>query len=332
MKLADIRKPFSYKRNLPTNYTGNDNKRFDSIQVCEVSLAFIEFLNHVSVCQYYLFSGTRMLEEFCLPIQKRGKVKIWKQWLKSKIFPETIIEEAIWITDTWSRNYFHWILECLPRLLALQAKGINAPLLIPEHIYGAPYVRESLVDFQVEVITFNFRQTVKVDSLYLVSHDAPCAFDPEYIRNVIFKYQEIDSPNFKSASRRIYISRKDAGKRKVENENELLPILSKYGFEILQMELLSFKEQRELMRETKVLLSIHGAGLANLIFMPENAKVIELHPDVERYNSCFYHLAAALNRDYFYSFEKADHPNPQEANIRVDLDKLEKLLLSIDFR
>lgn len=329
MKISEIRKPYSYKRALPKNYSEKDYNRFESILECSVSEAFLEEFKNVKVCQYYLFSGSKILEKFCLPIQKRGKIQVWKQWVKMQVFPETNIPEAIWITDSWSRNYFHWILECLPRLLSIQAHSIRKPLLIPEHIYGAHFVKETLSDLQVQVITFNFRQTVKVSSLFVASHDSPCAFDPLNIKNVILRFQELDSFQAKEATRKIYISRKIAGKRKIENEKELMPILQDHGFEIMQMEKLSFMEQRELMRETKILMSIHGAGLANLIFMPEDSKVIELHPDVERYNSCFYHLAAALNREYYYSFEKADHPNPQEANITVDLEKLENLLKTL---
>lgn len=329
MKLAEIRKTFTYERNLPLNYSENNQSRFAPIRECKVSAAFLVQMKSVQVCQYYIFSGTRLIEDFCLPIQKRGKINVWKQWLKLKIFPETKIKEAIWITDTWAKNYFHWILECLPRLFALRNQGIKSPLLIPEHIYNAHYVKESLSDLGIEVFPFNFKQTIKVDSLFVASHDSPCAFDPSYINGVILRFQELDLPEKKSANRRIYISRRDAFKRKVENELELLPLLTRFGFEVLQMEKLNFKEQRELMRETQVLISIHGAGLANLIFMPEGSKVIELHPDVERYNSCFYHLAAAIGRDYFYSFEQSDHTNPQEANITVDLKKLETLLNSL---
>lgn len=329
MRFKELRQAYSYTRALPVNYSKSDQVRFESIRECIVSEAFLEELREVSVSQYYIFSGTKLLEDFCLPIQKRGQVQVWKQWLKSRVFPETHIQEAIWITDSWARNYFHWILECLPRLFALQAQGIKAPILIPEHIYGAPYIQESLADLQMEVISFNFRETVKVATLFVASHDAPCAFDPTYLKSVILKFKELDSPQTKKATRKIYVSRKEAGKRKVENESELIPIVQDYGFEILQMEKLSFRDQRDLMRETKILMSIHGAGLANLIFMPQDAKVIELHPNTERYNSCFYHLAAAINLDYYYSFEKADHPNPQEANITVDLEKLENLLKTL---
>lgn len=329
MRLAKVRETYSYTRELPKNFVIEDDFRFAPIRKCLVSDAFLEKLQGIRISQYYIFSGTKILDNYCLPIQRRGKVKAWKQWLKSLVFPKVEIYEAVWISDLWSRNYFHWVLECLPRLFALQTQGIKAPLLIPEYIYDAHFVKESLEDLQVEVFTFNFRQTVKVANLYVASHDAPCSFDPIYINNVISKFQKLDTSSSKKISKKIYISRKDAFKRKVENESDLIPFLLRFGFEVVQMEKLSFKEQRELMRETKVLISIHGAGLSNLIFMPKDSKVVELHANVERYNSCFYHLAASLNREYYYSFEKADHPNPQDANITVDLEKLEILLKTI---
>jgi capsular polysaccharide biosynthesis protein len=168
-----------------------------------------------------------------------------------------------------------------------------------------------------------------VNSLYVASHDSPCAFDKNYLLDLTLRYQSVDSSEPKVGFRKVYISRESALKRKVSNERELIPILEAAGFEIVQMEKFSFKEQRDLMRETKVLMGIHGAGLANLIFLPQDSKVVELHPNVERYNSCFYHLAAALDVDYYYSFEEGDHPNPQEANLRVDLDNILELLKTI---
>lgn len=324
-----IRKEFYYERKLPKNYTDSDFIKFTSIRTCHVSPALIEKVTKVKVVQYYLFSGYRLMEDFCLPIQKRGKINVLKQWIKLKLFPQFKMNEALWVTDIWSKNYFHWILECLPRLLVLHEYGFKLPLLIPEHIYQANHIKESLDDLGVEVITFNLKQTVKVSSLIVASHDAPCAFDPTYLQNVVYKFQEVDKHNTSLVYRRIYISRRAASKRKVKNEEEIIPILKSFGFEVLQTEDLSFKMQRQLMRETSVLISIHGAGLANMIFMPKNSKIIELHPDTERYNSCFYHLAAAIGLDYYYSFEEADHPNPQEANITVDTLNLHNMLKSL---
>lgn len=326
MEIFQIRNSFSYERAEPLNYEMKDKDRFDPIKICQVSGASLHRKNDLKITQYYIFSGSYMLEDFCLPIQKRGKINTWKQWVKLHLFPQMAVNEAIWVTDIWSRNYFHWILECLPRILAVGSIGIKAPILLPEYIYSASYVQDSLRDFKLDVLTFNFRQAVKVSTLYLPTHDFPCAFDPKYLNSVIDGYWEIDKGKPIEGYRKIYISRSGAGKRKVKNEDALLPVLNDAGFEILQMENLSFKQQRELMRETRVLVSIHGAGLANMIFMPKGSNVVELHPAVDRYNSCFYHLATALNLNYFYSFEQGDHPNPQEANIEVDIINFKTLV------
>ena len=143
MRIKEVRKDYCYTRALPVNYSEAEQARFESIQECMVSEAFLEVLREVSVSQFYIFFGTKLMEDFCLPIQKRGSVKVWEKWLKSKVFPVSNIQKAIWITDSWAGNYFHWVLECLPRLFALQAYGIKAPLLIPELIYKAPFVKES---------------------------------------------------------------------------------------------------------------------------------------------------------------------------------------------
>lgn len=326
VEIFEIRKGYHYSRDFPANFKSEDSFRFDPIRDCAVSRAFIERIDSCKICQYYIFSKRKMLEDFCLPIQLRGKQNIVKQWIKLQLFPKIRVEEAIWVIDLWSKNYFHWVLECLPRILNLRRLGILAPLLIPEHLYEISYIHDSLVDLNIETITFNFRQTVLVKKLMVVSHDSPCAFDRDYLKLLVDTFQTIDQAEPKPATRKIYISRKDAGKRMVANEEELVPYLLDAGFEFIQMEMLNFKEQRELMRETSVLLSIHGAGLSNLIFMQKGSKVIELHPDTASYNSCFYHLSAALGIDYYYSFEKGDHGSPQEANITVEVERFSKTL------
>ncbi|WP_169719269.1 glycosyltransferase family 61 protein [Algoriphagus mannitolivorans] len=249
--------------------------------------------------------------------------------MKILFLPRKTIERAVWITDTWSRNYFHWVVECIPRVLELRNRGILSPLLIPEIIYSVPFIKASLDELGIEIISFNFQEYVLIKELYLITYDTPCAFDLDYMWNLRREFLNVEDQNERPTFRKIYISRAKATKRKIENEYELIPILERYGFEVFRTEDLSFKEQRRLFQETKVLFSIHGAGLTNMVFMPAKSKIVELHPDTERYNSCFFHLSSALDIDYLYSFEKADHPNPQEANITVNLNKIENLLITL---
>lgn len=324
-----IREASSYIRSLPVNYKEMDSDRFNKIKLCSVSRADISTVHNVKVVQYYIYSGFKLLKEFCLPVQMREHVSVWRQWVKLQLFPSIKINEVFWVTDRWSRNYFHWVLECLPRILMFRTLGINVPLLIPAHIFKEEYVKSSLEDFSIKPVVYNFKQSVKVKKMYLPSHDSPCAFDPIFLNMLVENYRNIDQESYENPYRRVFVSRKSALKRKIINEDELITLLHEFEFQVVQMENLPFKKQRHLMRETNILLSIHGAGMTNMIFLPKGAKVVELHPDTERYNSCFYHLAAALGIDYYYSFEKGDHPNPQDANITVDLVKIKNLLNSL---
>lgn len=326
MKKKSFRKEYSYQRSLPKNYTSQNSNRFDSILSCSVNEASIVEFSEAKVLQYYVFSGHQLQEDFCLPVQLRGKQNALKQLIKFYLFPKEKIAEAIWVIDLWSKNYFHWILECFPRILALREAGINAPLMIPQHLFKVSYIRDTLDELGIKVIPYGFRQSFVVGKLYTVTHDAPCAFDLTYLKNLQAFFLQTDKQQVVRNDRKIYISRRGATKRRITNEVDLEPLLLERGFEIVQMEKLSFLQQCALMRESKVLLSSHGAGFTNMLFMPAGSIIIELHPNTLRYNSCFYHLAAALNLDYYCSFEQSDHENPQLANLTVDLPSISNLL------
>ena len=78
-------------------------------------------------------------------------------------------------------------------------------------------------------------------------------------------------------SRRIWISRTDAGSRHFAWEQELLARLD--GFERVELGRLAPAEQLRLMAGAAVIAGPHGAGLANLIFCPPGTRVVELLPD-----------------------------------------------------
>ena len=69
-------------------------------------------------------------------------------------------------------------------------------------------------------------------------------------------------------------------KRVYANEAELVEKLKQFSMpiHIVQFENLSFVEQVNVARNTKLLIAPHGAGTINMIFMPENSKIIEMFP------------------------------------------------------
>ncbi|XP_052812960.1 uncharacterized protein LOC128240371 [Mya arenaria] len=68
--------------------------------------------------------------------------------------------------------------------------------------------------------------------------------------------------------------------RKIKNEQELLDYFRKRNphAEVsgIQLDLLSFKEQLQVISNADVLISMHGAGLTHTLFLPPHAGVIEL--------------------------------------------------------
>lgn len=82
-------------------------------------------------------------------------------------------------------------------------------------------------------------------------------------------------PRAASAWRKIYLSRGGTG-RAPENEAALETMLSAAGYTVVQPEALSFAEQRQLFAETRVLVGLEGAGLANVLFMPPGGSVLAL--------------------------------------------------------
>jgi hypothetical protein len=77
--------------------------------------------------------------------------------------------------------------------------------------------------------------------------------------------------------RRLFVSRRDATKRRIANEAALLTALRPLGFEPIVPGGLTFAEQVTMFSSAELVVGPHGAGLANALFMPRGSAVLELH-------------------------------------------------------
>ncbi|MEO0750639.1 MAG: glycosyltransferase family 61 protein, partial [Pseudomonadota bacterium] len=77
-------------------------------------------------------------------------------------------------------------------------------------------------------------------------------------------------------SRRLYLSRANANRRKIVNEAEFIERLRPLGFEPICPEEHSLCEQAAIMAEASHVISPHGAGMCNLVFAPPGCRVLEL--------------------------------------------------------
>lgn len=81
-------------------------------------------------------------------------------------------------------------------------------------------------------------------------------------------------------TRKIYLSRKDATRRRMLNEPELTARLKQIGFEIWRLDGMTVAEQQDLLASARVVVAEHGAALTNIVWCPKGATVVDIHPSV----------------------------------------------------
>jgi capsular polysaccharide biosynthesis protein len=85
----------------------------------------------------------------------------------------------------------------------------------------------------------------------------------------------------------------------VSNEDALIALLSRYGVETISLTGLSVARQAAALADCEFLISPHGAGLTNMIFMPAGGVVIELF-HYQAGSVTYPRLAQGCGHNYFY--------------------------------
>lgn len=258
----------------------------------------------------------------------------------------TNIDTGIHFAKDHSFNYFHWLIECLPRLSLISELDNNIPLLVddqlPQQFYDALAV---LNQDNRELIKLNYNIVYEVGKLYYPSqlsvvHDnynnpiydkdtLYCAKGIGYVRDVVLK--KIGSSSGSIRRRKLYISRKNSDYRQLLNSDEIEGMLVEKGFEIIFPEHLSFFAQVKLFSQAELIVGQSGAGMANFIFAPKDCKILMMISDISQTNlHLFGSLAQALgiNLDYIMGKYKIALPIPHrhQSDFYIGIDLLAKYL------
>jgi capsular polysaccharide biosynthesis protein len=78
----------------------------------------------------------------------------------------------------------------------------------------------------------------------------------------------------KSQMERIYLARR--GPRSITNEQEVISFLEKVGFSVLHCEDFPVWKQAQLFAAAKIVISLHGSALTNILFCRPGTRVIEI--------------------------------------------------------
>ena len=225
-------------------------------------------------------------------------------------------------------GYCHWLLEELPRLLALGQGGADNIIV---HAAGA-FAREALaLRGGTEAVIQPRRAAHFACAPLLVptlSSEAG-APTPEALRSVRAFAAQLGRGR-SGAGERVYFSREKAARRQVTNEAALWAELKGRGFTRVFLEDLSWAEQIAICRGARVVVSPHGAGLANLVFCERETRVIELL-NRTYFNPTFWRVSVLGGLDYRPVVAAGEEPLDEDRranrnDIMADLAQVRKAL------
>lgn len=324
-----MRQEITVKRKLPVNLNPNDMPLFKDSLVETFERIHPIHLKNAWILQDTVFSPgelkfyashTHNADLGPLQFAKRVAYCSTKSWKR--------IPKGMWVIDEWSANYFHWTNDCLSRIWEGLERDKDCPVILPESYKSLGYVTQSLEIIGVKAVFFKSSENLQVDTLILTARTSPFPhFHPESPKQTR-ENLSILSP--KLPWRKVYVSRKLAPKRKAHNESEVEVILQKRGFEIVYAEKLSFSQQVQLMSETQVLVSLHGAALTNMLFLPKDSKVLELRNVGDAVTQCYFNLASALELPYFYTLNQGDSEDTIMTDFTIDVDALQNAMDEIE--
>ncbi len=338
--MQNIFSTINYEYPRPANFD-EKNPEFDIFKNLPIENCFepkIQILKNVRIStNSVIFNYFKIFKESCIGVNYEKYRKGFRFFFKF-IFPKFNFSEKrfLLITDEWTSNYYHWHIFALKKLLILREKNLieNSLLFLPKKYQRYKFVLPSLEKFGIkknQIVFLRRKSNIKVAELPLIdaSKQHPIAF--QEIRKILTNDVKT-APDF---GPKIYISREGQVLRFVENEEKVVELLASYGFKKIIIDQFSYDEQIAICSKIKYLVSPHGAGITNLIFMPEGSSVLEMasRPHVNTAVTDYYKLASMLNIKYFYQeCEMGSSSKVKDfhhASLVVDLEKLEKNLKQI---
>lgn len=330
-------------RRKPYNYDNKDEVLFKREFIKNLPNIFpiLKKNSYIPPCGRLLNGLSFNLFQFSNKLGVKGFLKLYLKFFLflTKTRKITRLDNILYVTTSNSQNFFHWFLDVLQKLEFIdqsrdQILNFKYKIIIPNG-YNNSYSKKSLEAFDLNFYYQEKNEIIISEQSILLPNIAPTG---NYRKNQVLKLSQRMKNHWTKNitnnlnNKRIYISRKNAQRRKLKNEDEIIPILKKYGFTILDFDKLNFEEQLKNILNSEILISIHGAGLTHMLWMNEKSKVLEIRARDNCNDNCYFTLASDLGHDYFYVIaektdpKKSDHLSDLTINKNYFLSQLQKIL------
>jgi capsular polysaccharide biosynthesis protein len=265
--------------------------------------------------------------------------------------PTYYLDKGIFLGGNGSFNYYHWMIEILPKLKYLQnidEEGYQTfPLLLSEDLIYVKTFREALnlIVKNRSIIILDKNITYFIGNLLYINSPNTCPFNLRenqkikvsdfffrkssinFLRDQLSLDLEYVAENRKKRKKRIFLARH--GGRRTYNQDEIFKIFEIHGFTKVFMEKLSLKDQIKLIRNTEMMAGPSGAAWTNIIFCSEGTKCLCWMADVYLEFSAYSNLARIVGADLRYVTHKTLAKSTHELyfmHYHVDKNEVEREL------
>ena len=238
------------------------------------------------------------------------------------------VDHLVWPLRRWPRNHCHWMLEDLPSILLAMELGMTDNLVLPGNGHQTPFNQHCISELDLPSAT----STDVVKTITRVKH-LDLVRSGDYQPSALKRLRTVFADSGKAAERRVYICRDRAKYRRCANEDEVWGELEQRDFERVYMEDLSPMQQISTMAESKVVVGVHGAGMANAALAPQDAAIVEIaDAQWESENKdIFLKLSSALSQRYIRLDGVAEDPTKPGGyrDLIVNIQELSSALDSV---
>ncbi len=206
--------------------------------------------------------------------------------------PAGRVQSAYVFRHIWEHNIYHFVWDLLPQLLFAQRVGVDH-LLIDERLRADVRFQRLVADNPrlplANVLCSDSVIAVKRAVVGRVGWPTPAL--ARWVTGIV-------APEHAGPDRRILVVRAAGAGRSFVNFDEVSELADRYGLELVALEQLSFDEQMSLFAAARVVVAVHGAGLANVVFRGRRPlTVLELLP-TEMLHPFYFTLVRCMEGDY----------------------------------
>ena len=254
----------------------------------------------------------------------------------------TEIEEGFFLAGNGSFNWYHWMIEILPKMLYYK-EILSKIILVDNSCKTIPTMAESLrivtEKLNVKIIYLDKNKSYKVKNLYFINEVNKLMFNPidpnkntlplYYFRQESLKLlnEKFRSNYFenKEENKKIFLDRKNTH-RIAKNENEIRELLQHQNFHNIDGSKLNFSEQINTFSNAEVIVGTTGAAFTNIIFCKPKCKIIIFIPQNYRYYKFYREIGEMLDLKLSYLYYDNDDADHTKSDFIIDTNELDRLL------